>query len=103
MILAQQPGSQVSVGGSLEGWDAVLLGLGIVGIIAALLWPLIRAFARRLEGGSLNAELLSDMDQLRERVRLLEEVQPRVVELEERLEFAERLLAQSREPDQLQR
>jgi hypothetical protein len=99
-MLPQAPGSEVSVG--LQGWDAVLLLLGIGGIIAAMLWPLIRALARRLEGGSLNAELLSEVDQLRERVRQLEQVPSRMTELEERMDFTERLLARSREPDQLQ-
>jgi hypothetical protein len=99
-MLVQKPGSEVSVG--LQGWDAVFLLLGVGAFIALLLWPLIRAFARRVEGGSLNAELLAEIDRLRERVRQLEEVPPRMTELEERMDFTERLLARSREPDQLQ-
>jgi hypothetical protein len=100
VTLVQTPGSEVSVG--LQGWDAVLLLLGIGGLVAAMLWPLIRAFARRVEGGSLNAQLLSEVDQLRERVREVEQVPFRMTELEDRMDFTERLVARSREPDQLQ-
>jgi len=97
------PGSEVAVTGSLEGWDAVLLLLGAATLLVLVLWPLIRAVARRIEAGAAVAEARSELEGLRERVRLLEESQPRLGELEERLDFAERLLAQQREPDRLQR
>lgn len=97
------PGHEVSVTGSLEGWELVLLLLVAGTVLVALLWPLIRALARRVEGGSAAAELRSDVDTLREKVQRLEEVGTRVAELEERVDFAERLLAQTREPDRLQR
>ena len=97
------PGSEVAVTGSLEGWDAVLLLLGAAALLVVVLWPLIRAVARRIEAGGAAAEAQPDLEGLRERVRLLEESQPRLAELEERLDFAERLLAQQREPDRLQR
>jgi hypothetical protein len=45
----------------------------------------------------------AELDGLRERVRQLEEMQPRMAELEERVDFTERIVAQAREPDQLQR
>ena len=97
------PGSEMAVTGSLEGWDAVLLLLGAAAVVVVLLWPLIRAVASRIEAGAAVAESRAELEGLRERVRLLEESQPRVAELEERLDFAERLLAQQREPDRLQR
>ena len=97
------PGSEVAVTGSLEGWDAVLLLLGAAALLVAVLWPLIRAGARRIEAGAGVAEGHAELESLRERVRVLEESQPRLAELEERLDFAERLLAQQREPDRLQR
>lgn len=97
------PGSELSVGGSLEGVAAVVLLLGAGLIIAALIWPLIRAIARRIEGGSASVEIQSELESLRERVRLLEEMPPRMTELEERVDFAERVVAQGREPDRLQR
>ncbi|HEU5039828.1 MAG TPA: hypothetical protein VFT84_03345 [Gemmatimonadales bacterium] len=87
--------------GSLQGWDAVLLRLGAALLVGILLWPLIRAIARRIEAGAHVAEARSELMGLQERVRLLEESQPRVAELEERLDFAERLLAQSQQAGRL--
>jgi hypothetical protein len=89
------PGHELSVGGSLEGWDAVVLLAGVLITVAVLLWPLIRAVARRIEAGAAAAEARVELDELRERVRQLEQAHPRLSELEERLDFAERLLAQA--------
>ncbi len=76
----------------------------LVSIIAGtlLLWPLIRAFARRIENkGQLGAGGQEELDQLRQRVAQLEELPHRVMELEERADFAERMLTQTREPERL--
>lgn len=97
------PGSEMSVTGNLEGIAAVVLLLGVGLIIAALVWPLIKAIARRIEGGAVNAELQTELDTLRGRVRQLEEIAPRMAELEERLDFTERVVAKNREPDRLER
>ena len=97
------PGSELSIGGSLEGIAAIVLLLGAGLIMAALIWPLARAFAKRIEGGAPLAEMQSELDSLRERVRQLEEIAPRMSELEERVDFTERIVAQGREPDRLQR
>jgi hypothetical protein len=102
-IPPQPPGSEMSVTGSLEGIAAVVLLLGVGLIVAALLWPLIRAIARRIEGGSAGAEVQAELEGLRDRVRQLEEMQPRMLELEERVDFAERIVAKGREPDRLER
>lgn len=69
-----------------------------------VLWPLVRALARRIEhkGGS-DPALRAEVEHLRQRLGDVEVLQARVVELEERLDFAERLLAQPREQDQLHR
>ena len=45
----------------------------------------------------------AELDGLRERVRQLEEMQARMAELEERVDFTERIVAQGREPDRIQR
>ena len=84
---------------------------GIVMIILAaltaatiVLWPLARALARRLEHrGSADAALRGELEQLHQRLGEVDAMQTRIAELEDRLDFAERLLAQSREPDRLQR
>jgi Tfp pilus assembly protein PilO len=79
-------------------------------VIAALtatviiLWPIMRAFGRRLEGrGGGDPALRSDVEQLHTRLGDIDTLQARVAELEERVDFTERLLAQNREPDRLQR
>jgi len=97
------PGSELSIGGSLEGIAAIVLLLGAGLIIAGLIWPLIRALAKRIEGGGPSAEMQTELDSLRERVRLLEDIAPRMSELEERVDFTERIVAQGREPDRLPR
>jgi hypothetical protein len=99
----QAPSSEVFVSGTLEDMAAVALLLGVGLILAALIWPLIKAIARRIEGGAAGAEMQAELETLRERVRQLEEVPTRMAELEERLDFTERVVAQGREPDRLQR
>jgi hypothetical protein len=69
---------------------------------AIILWPLMRAIGRRIEGSGSDA-LRREVQELRERVRDLESGQHHVAELEERLDFAERLLAQRREAEHLPR
>jgi hypothetical protein len=87
--------------GSEEFKIAVAAIVLVVGFIAAggVLYPLARAYARRLERGEAGsgpgAEAVED---LRARVADLEAQQGRVLELEERVDFAERLLAQQRLP-----
>ena len=73
----------------------------VVAVLAAsviILWPLMRAFARRLEGkGSVDAALRTEVDQLHARLAEVDILHGRVAELEERLDFTERLLAQAHE------
>jgi hypothetical protein len=78
----------------------------IAGLLATtiILWPIVRALARRIEhkGGS-DPALRAEVEHLQQRLGEVEVLQARVAELEERVDFAERLLAQPREPDQLHR
>jgi hypothetical protein len=79
---------------------AFAIPVGIIGAIAtavALQGPLGKAIARRLGGGSsieadeTTGALLGEMDELRHRL----------AELEERVDFSERLLARQPEPGRL--
>ena len=97
----QTPSSEVFVSGTLHDLAAVVLLLGVGLILAALIWPLIKAIARRIEGGAAGAEVQAELEGLRERVRQLEEMQPRMLELEERVDFTERIVAKGHEPDRL--
>jgi hypothetical protein len=84
------PEAVVAVGGPPLWLIVMILLLG-----AALLWPLIRAIARRIEGGGRPDESLQrQVDELEQRVVELSQRDVHVAELEERLDFAERLLAQ---------
>ncbi|MBP2647925.1 MAG: hypothetical protein H6Q77_1549 [Gemmatimonadetes bacterium] len=80
-----------------------LIGIAMVAGAALVLFPIARAIARRLEGRGVSQELLQQVEELRDRVRDLEASQHRVAELEERLDFTERLLAQRRDVEQLPR
>jgi Tfp pilus assembly protein PilO len=83
---------------------AVMITLLVMTAITIVLWPLARALARRLEGrGAVDAALRAEMEQLHHRLGEVDVMQGRIAELEERLDFTERLLAQAREPDRLQR
>ena len=66
--------------------------------VANLLRPVMRAWARRLEGGVVDPGLSNEVADLRERVAELEGSGTRLQELEERVDFAERMLAQLPEP-----
>ncbi len=81
-----------------------IVGFLVTGIVLIRVFgPLMRAWARRLEGKSVDPELRGEVEQLREQVAEVEPLRNRVLELEDRLEFAERLLAQRKDQDLLQR
>lgn len=61
--------------------------------VGVLFGPLGSALARRL-GGVAEPEAVAELDELRGRVQRLEAHQDRLAEVESRLDFAERLLAQ---------
>ncbi len=72
--------------------------------VTIILWPIVRAIARRLEGRTAphaDPALREEVTQLHARLGEVEVLQARLAELEERVDFAERLLAQNREPGRL--
>jgi hypothetical protein len=76
--------------------------IGLVAFLFAavkIFGPVGAAIGDRLRGRREPDHLLADeVDALREQLRQLEKMQPRLVELEERVDFAERLLAQPPQP-----
>jgi Tfp pilus assembly protein PilO len=82
-----------------------IIALAVVAGTAFVMRPLIVALARRIEGRTRSGdrELQEELEQLRSRVAELEAVQHRVLELEERVDFAERLLSQGRDASRLPR
>ena len=80
-----------------------LIALGFFAACALVLYPLMRALGRRLEGGRSQADpaLRSEIEELRARLGEMDAMQHRLVDLEERVDFAERLLAQRRDAERL--
>jgi hypothetical protein len=80
--------------------------LGIVlvlfsAIVGAILYPIARAFARRLEGNG-NAEVMQrELAEVHARLDALQQGETRMAELEARLDFAERMLTRQRDADSL--
>jgi len=74
-----------------------------VAAVVILRGPLGKAWAKRIEGasGQIDTQVFPLVEDLQGRVVELEERVGRLHELEERLDFAERLLAQAREPERL--
>lgn len=75
--------------------------IGLIAVLFAavkILGPVGAAIGDRIRGRRAEGEpdpgLAEEVDALRQRVRQLEGMPPRMVELEERVDFAERLLAQ---------
>ena len=72
----------------------------LLSLIAAtvILWPVMRALARRLEGKNVaDPALRAELTELQHRLGDVDTLQIRVAELEERLDFAERLLTRGQE------
>jgi len=82
----------------------LLIVIAALAATVIILWPIMRAFGRRLEGrGAADPALRADVEQVHARLAEMDTLQARISELEERVDFTERLLAQNREPDRLQR
>jgi len=84
-----------------DNGPAALVMIVALSLLAAtvILWPIMRAMGRRLESrnsGQDNA-LRAEVDNLHRRLGEVETLQMRVSELEERLDFAERLLTRGQE------
>jgi hypothetical protein len=85
----------------LQGGPVMVVIVLVAALTATtiILWPIVRAFARRLEGkGATDATLKAEVDQLHARLSDVDSLQARVLDLEERVDFAERLLAKTQTP-----
>ncbi len=91
------PPEVVIVGGGGPPEEAiVMMTLAVLVAGFFLLRPLFRAWARRIEGGAAPQELAADVEHLRERLQDVDVLHQRIGELEERLDFAERMLTRGR-------
>ena len=94
----------ISSGGGpsvLEAIAICVMAISFSFIAYKLLMPLVRAFAARIEGRGSNPALEQRVNELQSQLADAEILHGRVAELEERLDFAERLLAQRDEPARL--
>jgi Tfp pilus assembly protein PilO len=83
----------------IAGPFLVMIVIAALAATAIVLLPIMRAFGRRLEGkASGDPALRDEVDQLHARLSEVDTLQARVAELEERVDFTERLLAQAHEP-----
>lgn len=89
-----------------DGGPPAIVMIVFLALLAAtvILWPVMRALARRLDGkGAADPALQAEVEQLHRRLGEVDLLHQRVAELEERIDFTERIVAQAREPDRLQR
>ncbi|MEZ0334933.1 MAG: hypothetical protein ACAI18_13060 [Gemmatimonadales bacterium] len=83
-----------------DGGPPAIVMIVALSLLAAtvILWPVMRALARRLDGKSAaDPALRAEVENLRHRLTEMDTLQLRVSELEERLDFAERLLTRGQE------
>lgn len=95
-----QTGTDLSVNGSMEGWELALILLVVLAGVIAIAWPFLRSLARRLEPPQIDGDTLARLDRLEGEVHSMQALRDRIAELEERVDFAERLLprAEDRKP-----
>lgn len=94
------PGEMIPIFGMITG--TIMTGFVAIAVVMVLKGPLGQAMARRLQGkgGELEQELIGEVQGLREQVLALEQ---HAGELEERLDFAERLLLRGDQPVAMER
>jgi hypothetical protein len=76
----------------------LLIVIAALAAAVIILWPIMRALGRRLEGKSGDPALRTDLEQMQTKLGEVDLLQHRVSELEERVDFTERLLAQAHDP-----
>jgi len=89
-LLVAQPGEVIAI---------MTITLSLMYVTVRLLTPIMQGLGKRLGGqeGRADAAFGAELEELRARVRDLEDQQGRLVELEERLDFTERLLARQQD------
>lgn len=80
----------------------ILVAIASAGAVAYLLISLAAVLAKRLEGRPGSAVPEAEVAELRARLEEQDQLRLRLLELEERVDFAERLLAQQRDAHRLE-
>ena len=89
------------MGEMIELFGVITAVAGVPMLVIFGVPPIAKAIARRIERTApMDAEALAEIEALRAEVDELRAMAPRMLELEERVDFAERLLARPTEPAQ---
>lgn len=95
-------GQVIINGGGPPDWIAPVAVLTLLIIVGGIVfYPLVRAWARRIEQRGQDPMLLDEVQALRDRVVELEQSVTRMHEIEDRMDFAERMLTQRAESARL--
>jgi hypothetical protein len=78
---------------ALKVAGVLLTVLGVPMLMIYVVAPVLQSLGRRWAGTPASGEGESELEALRAEVEALRELHPRMAELEERVDFAERLLA----------
>ena len=91
-------GELIPIYGMVTG--IVITGLLVIGVVRIMQSPVGIALGRKIQGGhaDVDDEIRAEVTYLREQV---EDVQRQLGETQERLDFAERILSQQKQPGQL--
>jgi Tfp pilus assembly protein PilO len=82
----------------------VLIVIAALTALTIILWPIMRAFARRLEGkGNVDSALRAEVEQLHTCLAEVDALRQEVAELHERVDFAERVLLNSHDRSALEK
>jgi hypothetical protein len=84
-----------------DGGPPAIVMIVFMALVATtvILWPVMRALARRLDGkGAADPALHAEIEQLHQRLGEVDVLHQRVAELEERIDFTERMLARAQTP-----
>jgi Tfp pilus assembly protein PilO len=88
----------------MEGGPPFVLMIVLAALAATIiiLWPVMRAFGRRLEGkGQIDPALRAEVEQLHTSLAEMDALRQEVAELHERVDFAERILLKSHDRSEL--
>ena len=79
--------------------DSGLVAIVVFSLIAltVIMWPVVRALARRLEGKGADPALREEVERLQHRLEEMDALHARMAELEERVDFTERMLVRGQE------
>jgi hypothetical protein len=94
--------NQLAVLGPEEIKTVGIVVVMVSAVLGAIVYPIARAYARRLEGSAQTAGLRrEELADVYARLETLQQGQERMAELEGRLDFAERLLSKHRDAESL--